>query len=86
LTIAVLASAQGQGVARLLLEHMAQRARALQLESILLEVRMSNQRALSVYEAFGFIAVGRRKGYYQISPHEREDALILRYILDRSAK
>lgn len=85
LTIAVLAEAQGQGIARFLLEHMVKRARAMQLESVLLEVRVSNQRALSAYETFGFILIGRRKAYYQMSQHEREDALILRYILDRSA-
>lgn len=85
LTIAVLAEAQGQGVARLLLDYMVQQARLMKLESILLEVRESNQRALSVYAAFGFVVIGRRKAYYQTTQHEREDALILRYILDRSA-
>ena len=85
LTIAVLAQAQKQGIARLLLNHLLERARAMGMDSILLEVRVSNQSAISVYEAFGFALVGRRKAYYQVSPTEREDALMLRYILDRSA-
>ena len=34
------------------------------MESILLEVRPSNERALKVYEQYGFTEIGRRKAYY----------------------
>jgi [ribosomal protein S18]-alanine N-acetyltransferase len=43
-------------------------------EVISLEVRVSNQIAQSMYEKFGFSAVGIRKGYY-VETHE--DALIM---------
>jgi [ribosomal protein S18]-alanine N-acetyltransferase len=43
-------------------------------ETITLEVRISNQVAQSMYEKFGFSAVGVRKGYYV---ETNEDALIM---------
>ena len=39
-----------------------------------LEVRTSNDGAISLYEAFGFRAAGRRRAYYH---DNREDALIM---------
>ncbi len=39
-----------------------------------LEVRMSNQAAIVMYERFGFRPAGRRRGYYH---DNREDALIM---------
>ncbi len=78
LTIAVHAQVQRQGLGRYLLTQMLQRARAMAMTSVLLEVRASNQRALALYAAFGFEQIGRRKGYYQLTPTEREDALVLR--------
>lgn len=41
---------------------------------VTLEVRMSNQGAIRLYERFGFTAEGRRKRYYQ---DNGEDALIM---------
>lgn len=43
--------------------------------SLMLEVRASNQVAISVYHKLGFLEVGRRKNYYR---NPKEDALILR--------
>jgi len=40
-----------------------------------LEVRPSNRPALELYRRWGFVPVGRRKGYYQDSG---EDALVMR--------
>lgn len=39
-----------------------------------LEVRKSNRGAIKMYESFGFICTGVRKGYYR---DNREDALIM---------
>ena len=50
------------------------RAWQRQLEWATLEVRSSNEPALSLYRKFGFEFVGRRKRYYQ---ETGEDALIL---------
>lgn len=41
--------------------------------SVVLEVRESNNPAISLYEAFGYRLVGKRKSFYQ---NPREDALI----------
>ena len=43
--------------------------------SLMLEVRASNDPAISVYKSLDFVEVGRRKNYYR---NPREDALILR--------
>jgi ribosomal-protein-alanine N-acetyltransferase len=44
---------------------------------IWLEVRVSNVRAIAVYERFGFRAVGERKNYYPLAPGVRENAMIM---------
>lgn len=43
--------------------------------SLMLEVRASNERAISVYKRLDFFEVGRRKNYYR---NPKEDAMILR--------
>ncbi len=65
---------QRQGLGQLLLYAMLRDARRRQLEWATLEVKPSNQAALSVYQKFGFTEVGRRRGYYKDTG---EDALIL---------
>ncbi|MBI1835168.1 MAG: hypothetical protein HYR92_05355 [Burkholderiales bacterium] len=49
-----------------------------ELISVLLEVRVSNTRAIAVYEQFGFRESGRRKGYYPADQGRREDAIVMR--------
>jgi [ribosomal protein S18]-alanine N-acetyltransferase len=52
-------------------------------EQYTLEVRTSNAPAISLYEAFGFRAAGRRRGYYH---DNREDAVIMwRTVPERAA-
>ncbi|HAC62924.1 MAG TPA: ribosomal-protein-alanine N-acetyltransferase [Cyanothece sp. UBA12306] len=65
---------QRQGLGQLLLYGLLHNAVKNQLERATLEVRVSNQSALSLYQKFGFQLAGRRKGYYQKTG---EDALIL---------
>ena len=43
--------------------------------SLMLEVRASNEQAISVYSKLGFSEIGRRRNYYR---NPKEDALILR--------
>ena len=50
-----------------------------------LEVRKGNMRAQQIYLRFGFESVGLRKGYYPVSHLEREDAVVMRYLLPVSA-
>ncbi len=65
---------QGQRLGQLLLYALLRKARSLNLEWATLEVKPSNQAALSLYHKFGFTEAGRRRNYYQDTG---EDALIL---------
>lgn len=78
LTIAVAQHRQKQGCAKLLLGRLMQLAGEQGFESVLLEVRVSNERAIAVYEQFGFSEIGRRKGYYPADQGRREDAIVMR--------
>lgn len=78
LNLAVSANAQGRGYARLLLDKMQAYAKEKGHVSILLEVRAGNRRAIDVYLRYGFIEIGRRKGYYPAAGDAREDAIVMR--------
>ncbi len=72
-----------QGLAQVLLYTLLALARDRGMEWATLEVRVSNQAAISLYQRFGFEAVGERPGYYQ---NPRENAQILwRQGLQRAA-
>ena len=65
------------GVASRLLKHMIDDMRARDCRSIFLEVRISNEPALKMYERFGFTLLGTRKAYY-VSPVEDAVVMVLR--------
>lgn len=79
LNVAVSRDWQGQGVGRLLVNQAVALSRGLGMESILLEVRPSNVRALEIYQRYGFTEIGRRKGYYPAANSTREDAIVMRF-------
>lgn len=81
LNVAVSARWQGQGLGRFLLNQSVACARGLGMESMLLEVRPSNGRALEIYRRYGFIEIGRRKAYYPAANQQREDAIVMRFEL-----
>jgi len=81
LDVAVAAPRHGTGLGRYLLDRIVARARGLRMASILLEVRPSNERALQVYQRYGFAEIGRRKGYYPAHEGRREEAIVMRYML-----
>jgi len=64
-TIAVDPVFQGQGLGRLLMQKLHAEAHSRGVQKIYLQVRVSNQSALRLYERFGFVKVGLRKRYYQ---------------------
>ncbi|MEE2732292.1 MAG: ribosomal protein S18-alanine N-acetyltransferase [Pseudomonadota bacterium] len=68
---------QGRGIGRRLLEHGLAAAMDLGAEAAFLEVRVSNDAAIRLYERNGFLLVGRRKQYYPAGD-TREDALVYR--------
>jgi ribosomal-protein-alanine N-acetyltransferase len=65
---------QGKGLGEALLFQLLVSAWKRKLERATLEVKVSNQRAINLYQKFGFKEAGHRKGYYQDTG---EDALIL---------
>lgn len=77
--IAVAPSARRAGVGGLLLARVQEEMARCGVRTLYLEVRESNGAALGLYEAHGFDAIGRRRGYYR---HPAEDALVLRRELD----
>jgi ribosomal-protein-alanine N-acetyltransferase len=81
LNVSVAESRQRQGLGLYLLDKVAACARGLGAESILLEVRPTNLRALQVYQRYGFAEIGRRKAYYPAHNGQREDAIVMRFIL-----
>lgn len=76
LLIAVHPQSSRQGVGTRLLRHFLARARAAGLERLHLEVRDGNA-AVNMYRALGFVAVGRRRDYYQGPTGLRHDAITL---------
>lgn len=85
-TLAVEPLYQGRKLGSLLLAHLLQAASLRGLTRATLEVRASNQKALRLYQTFGFKAAGVRKRYYA----DGEDACILwcsgLSVLDRQAR
>jgi ribosomal-protein-alanine N-acetyltransferase len=77
LNITVAPAYQRQGWARVMLEALALWARGQGAEWLWLEVRVSNARAITVYESHGFRRVGLRKGYYPAGHGQREDAVVM---------
>ena len=75
MNIAVHPDYRRQGIAEGLVEKLVNALKANQAENLTLEVRASNQPAISLYEKLGFQQVGLRKNYYH---NPKEDALILR--------
>ena len=64
-----------------MLESLVLMSKTVGAQWIWLEVRVSNERAFSVYDKFGFKKVGERKNYYPLTSHQREDAIIMSYRL-----
>jgi len=74
--IVVSPSSRRLGIASALLNALMDLGRTKKLSFLTLEVRESNNAAISLYRKFGFMVVGRRKNYYE---KPREDALLMTY-------
>jgi ribosomal-protein-alanine N-acetyltransferase len=81
LNLCVAPAAQRAGAGLALLREALRLTVSKQLDALLLEVRPSNERALRLYERFGFAVIGRRKHYYPARHLTREDAIVMRLIL-----
>lgn len=73
--IAVRPEARRLGIGSALLEAFHDYGKARGLAFLLLEVRPSNQGAVTLYRKMGYKEVGRRKNYY-LAP--KEDAIIMK--------
>jgi len=76
LTLCVHPQFQRLGFGRRMLILLLDRAAKLNSSECFLEVRISNETAISLYKSIGFDAVGSRKGYYPAA-QGREDAVIM---------
>ncbi len=74
LDLAIHESYRRRSVASRLLDHFFEMTGRQQHRGYTLEVRKSNRGAIKMYESFGFICSGIRKGYYG---DNGEDALIM---------
>ena len=73
--VAVTSSYRKKGCGNLLIEAIKEEARTRDAECILLEVRVSNAPAISLYKKHGFEEIGIRKNFYE---HPTEDAIIMK--------
>lgn len=76
LTLVVRESSRGQGIGRMMLQFLKDAAVQHKADTLLLEVRPSNDVAINLYRSFGFNDLGIRPNYYP-AESGREDALIM---------
>lgn len=77
--VAVAPDARRRGVARALLQELAEHAEARGLSFVTLEVRQSNAAAIALYAGQGYERVGVRKGFY--SDPQEDAVLMTRYFV-----
>ncbi len=72
--VAVLPQYRKSGLGTMLLDRVISLRYQKDLQFVSLEVRVSNENAIKLYESLGFKTEGKRKGFYQ---NPKEDALIM---------
>lgn len=72
--VAMLPEYRNKGIASLLISKMIEICKCSEIQNMTLEVRQSNLPAISLYEKFGFVSVGKRPRYYM---KPIEDAIIM---------
>ncbi len=75
MNLAVVPQYRRRGIAEGLVQSLISALKEREAVSLALEVRVSNEPAIALYQKMGFHQVGRRPGYYR---KPKEDALILR--------
>lgn len=71
----------GRGFGRFLMDDLIASLETKTNATILLEVRPSNNIALSLYNKLGFVHVGVREAYYDDGQGDKEDAWVLRKVV-----
>ncbi|MEE9331112.1 MAG: ribosomal protein S18-alanine N-acetyltransferase [Methylophilaceae bacterium] len=80
LNISIVATYQKQGLGRVLLQSIVDRAKVFNILNIFLEVRANNAAAIALYEHMGFVEKSIRRGYYP-TKDGREDAILMGLLL-----
>ncbi len=78
LNLCVRSDCRGKGLGEKMVRYLLSQISKHNVESVFLEVRVSNAVALNLYEKLGFNEIGLRRGYYP-DKNGREDALVLAY-------
>jgi ribosomal-protein-alanine acetyltransferase len=87
LNLSVVPDARRAGLGRALLRQFVADAARLRAEHLFLEVRLSNEPAIALYEQEGFERIARRASYYPPGAGgTREDALVMRRSLPGAAQ
>ena len=76
--VAVFPEFRRKGVGKALVEFLVNEMKAENAEFVTLEVRKSNQNAISLYEKCGFQKVGERRNFYE---KPIEDAILMTYYI-----
>lgn len=76
LNITIDPALHGRGLGRYLLQHLIAYAQS-HTDTLFLEVRPSNTRAITLYQTAGFNEIGLRRNYYPAPEGGREDALLM---------
>ena len=79
--IATHPDARRQGLGAAVLEHLIAEATSRGCEQLSLEARVSNIPAIALYERYGFVKMGLRRGFYR---HPTEDAYVMCLSLDNT--
>jgi len=72
--VAVKQSRQDEGIGKLLVSELIARGSKAGVTTIHLEVRNSNEKAISLYQKMGFVQIGVRRNYYE---NPVEDAITM---------
>lgn len=76
LNLCIANKAQRKGYGEALLKHVMEKAKII-CQTIILEVRPTNLKAIKLYEKYDFKEIGRRKDYYTNPDKTHEDAIVL---------
>ena len=82
LNLCIAGKFRGNGLSRVMIEHILERAQERGANYIYLEVRPTNLVAINLYTSFGFEEIARRRNYYP-AENGREDALMLARSIDQ---
>lgn len=73
--VAVTPMEQGRGAGTKMMEYLFGKARERGIAAIFLEVRISNSKAIHLYEQLGFCSCGIRRNFYEMP---REDGMVMK--------